>query len=293
MENNNLLFIDDSRARYPGRRFLAPVYPLADHYFQRNFVQHHRLPYKNEYKSLGLASKSNKNFKKKGQYPKKKKCSCKNTQCLKLYCKCFANGEFCLNCNCKGCHNTINSINRSKAIKSTLERNPKVFDSKIGVGKIRDNTNVGRVHVSGCQCKKSNCMNNYCECYKANVACSDRCKCTTCRNTEIDRESIMYDTFPMMNDWDKSSLNSHDEASDESIAMTKIFPWMLLTDSVVEATSACLLTRASDSIKNDGSQIQTINEICEEFGNALTLLFDANQKLEKSNETEKESTGVL
>uniref|UniRef100_A0AC35GPG3 CRC domain-containing protein n=1 Tax=Panagrolaimus sp. PS1159 TaxID=55785 RepID=A0AC35GPG3_9BILA len=289
MENNNILFIDDSRARYPGRRFLAPIYPLADHYFQGNFVQHHQVPYKNEYKSLNRT----KITKKKSQYPKKKKCSCKNSQCLKLYCKCFANGEFCLNCNCKGCHNTVNSTNRSNAIKSTLERKPKAFSSKIGVGKVNDNTNdVERIHVSGCQCKKSNCMKNYCECYEAKVACTDRCKCRTCRNTEHDRESIMCDKFPMMNDWDKSSTYSHDEDSEESIGKTKVFPWIFLTDSVVEATSACLLTRALDSIKNDGSQIQTINEICQEFGNALTSLFDANRKLEKSNEIKKESIGV-
>ena len=34
---------------------------------------------------------------------KKKKffCNCKKSECLKLYCDCFANGEKCIGCNCK------------------------------------------------------------------------------------------------------------------------------------------------------------------------------------------------
>lgn len=53
--------------------------------------------------------------------------------CLKLYCDCFANGEFCLDCNCKECHNNLeHESERSKAIKSSLERNPSAFKPKIG-----------------------------------------------------------------------------------------------------------------------------------------------------------------
>jgi hypothetical protein len=53
--------------------------------------------------------------------------------CLKLYCDCFANGEFCLDCNCKDCHNNLeHEAERSRAIKSSLERNPAAFKPKIG-----------------------------------------------------------------------------------------------------------------------------------------------------------------
>ena len=34
-------------------------------------------------------------------------CGCHKTKCLKLYCECFAEGKYCLNCSCKSCHNTV------------------------------------------------------------------------------------------------------------------------------------------------------------------------------------------
>ena len=37
---------------------------------------------------------------------------------LSRYCECFANGEFCNNCNCRSCLNNIeHEAERSKAIK--------------------------------------------------------------------------------------------------------------------------------------------------------------------------------
>ena len=44
--------------------------------------------------------------------PSKRGCNCKNSKCLKLYCECFALGEYCNNCNCLNCHN--NSTNEVK-----------------------------------------------------------------------------------------------------------------------------------------------------------------------------------
>ena len=52
----------------------------------------------------------------------RKPCNCTKSQCLKLYCDCFANGgsraalrvtnwifvgEFCFNCNCNNCLNNL------------------------------------------------------------------------------------------------------------------------------------------------------------------------------------------
>lgn len=58
----------------------------------------------------------------------RKPCNCTRSQCLKLYCDCFANGEFCSNCNCKECFNNLdNEEERQKSIKLCLERNPNAF----------------------------------------------------------------------------------------------------------------------------------------------------------------------
>lgn len=69
----------------------------------------------------------------------------------------------------------------------TLERNPTAFHPKIGRGEGE------RKHTKGCNCKRSGCLKNYCECYEAKISCSDLCRCQGCRNTEdsVERRSLM------------------------------------------------------------------------------------------------------
>lgn len=59
---------------------------------------------------------------------RRKHCNCSKSQCLKLYCDCFANGEFCQDCTCKDCFNNLDyEVKREEAIRSCLERNPSAF----------------------------------------------------------------------------------------------------------------------------------------------------------------------
>jgi len=65
-----------------------------------------------------------------GQPVKAKSCNCKKSQCLKLYCECFAHGRVCVDCNCSGCHNTDKPEHqeaREKAIVATRERDSNAF----------------------------------------------------------------------------------------------------------------------------------------------------------------------
>ena len=65
-----------------------------------------------------------------GQPVKAKSCNCKKSQCLKLYCECFAHGRVCVDCNCTGCHNTDKPEHqqaRDKAIAATRERDSNAF----------------------------------------------------------------------------------------------------------------------------------------------------------------------
>ncbi|XP_038663600.1 spexin prohormone 2 isoform X3 [Scyliorhinus canicula] len=205
----------------------------------------------------------------------KKPCNCTKSQCLKLYCDCFANGEFCSNCNCTNCFNNFeHEAERFKAIKACLDRNPEAFRPKIGKGILGE---IKLRHNKGCNCKRSGCLKNYCECYEAKIMCSSICKCIGCRN---------YEESP-----ERRTLMSIPDHSDMGICQprTKLFPeifnyskqvkvnqerhpFTFVTWDVIDATCGCLLAQAEEAEKAYHSLSVAEHMILEEFGRCFAQI---------------------
>lgn len=144
-----------------------------------------------------------------------KRCSCKRTKCLKLYCPCFADGLFCnAKCNCSDCFNDQNCIAQvQEGRKAIQSKNPDAFKPKVRMsratkaysstphtqgGRGGDHSNDNNVsapatlqHQRGCRCTRTRCLKRYCECFAAGAWCGPKCSCSNCLNNE---ESAMMMT---------------------------------------------------------------------------------------------------
>ncbi|KAL3875813.1 hypothetical protein ACJMK2_033728 [Sinanodonta woodiana] len=223
----------------------------------------------------------------------RKPCNCTKSQCLKLYCDCFANGEFCHNCNCMSCSNNLeHEEERSKAIKSCLDRNPLAFHPKIGKGRDGESN---RKHNKGCNCKRSGCLKNYCECYEAKIMCSSSCKCVGCKNFEEspERKTLMHladaaEVRVQQQTAAKSRLSSQmcDLPTRPPPTGEKL-PYSFITSEVVEATCACLMAQAEEAERMKMPPVVQERMVIEEFGRCLL------QIIESASKTKRKDRGLL
>ncbi|KAK0179600.1 hypothetical protein PV327_005338 [Microctonus hyperodae] len=220
----------------------------------------------------------------------RKPCNCTKSQCLKLYCDCFANGEFCHMCNCNNCSNNLgNEEERQRAIKSCLERNPNAFRPKIGKG--RETGDDIRRHNKGCNCKRSGCLKNYCECYEAKIPCSGNCKCIGCRNVEepaLEKKSLkdLADAAEVRTtqlSLNKAKIQQLAEMAFRIPAASNTGPrqpFNFLTDKVVEITCQCLMAQAEEADRNVYDEETSQRLIIEEFGRCLKEIIESAHKAE-------------
>ena len=146
---------------------------------------------------------------------KKFSCKCKKSECLKLYCDCFANGEKCIGCNCSNCSNQIgNEFVINKTYEEVVGKNP--IAMKLNLQK--------ESKVNGCNCSKSNCLKKYCECFKAGLLCSSSCRCRICDNKEkkddekeiIDKKEIERDDKDNTRSDDSKNYNSENTSEERN-----------------------------------------------------------------------------
>ncbi|OWM86684.1 hypothetical protein CDL15_Pgr015720 [Punica granatum] len=102
-----------------------------------------------------------------------KRCNCRKSKCLKLYCECFAAGLYCSEpCACQGCFNRPEYQDKVNYTRKQIEsRNPSAFAPKIveSANQFLENDVV-----------ESPCI--IVAFTKANVGCSDNCRCEGCKN---------------------------------------------------------------------------------------------------------------
>ncbi|XP_043066425.1 protein lin-54 homolog isoform X1 [Drosophila bipectinata] len=214
---------------------------------------------------------------------RRKHCNCSKSQCLKLYCDCFANGEFCQNCTCKDCFNNLDyEVERERAIRSCLDRNPSAFKPKITA----PNSGDMRLHNKGCNCKRSGCLKNYCECYEAKIPCTSICKCVGCRNME-DRPDVDMDSLDGVvgAETPSKAKGSKDKKKIENRSN------LYLTNDVIEATIMCMISRIVMHEKQNLPIEDTEREVMEELGESLNQIISfAKEKHDTSQLDDSKAT---
>ncbi|XP_031244945.1 tesmin isoform X1 [Mastomys coucha] len=185
------------------------------------------------------------------------------------YCDCFSSGDFCNSCSC---NNLRHELERFKAIKACLDRNPEAFQpkmgkSRLGAAKLR--------HSKGCNCKRSGCLKNYCECYEAKIMCSSICKCIACKNYEESPERKMLMSTPHYmepGDFESSHHLSPVKFSGPPKLRKNRQAFSCISWEVVEATCACLLAQGEEAEQERCSPILAEQMVLEEFGRCLSQI---------------------
>ncbi|XP_073196619.1 protein lin-54 homolog isoform X3 [Lepidochelys kempii] len=172
----------------------------------------------------------------------RKPCNCTKSLCLKLYCDCFANGEFCNNCNCTNCYNNLDHENdRQKAIKA------KIMCSSI--------------------CKCVGCKN-----FEESPERKTLMHLADAAEVRVQQQTAAKT---------KLSSQISDLLTRPTPALTSgggKLPFTFVTKEVADATCECLLVQAEQAEKMGKSKAAAERMILEEFGRCLMRVINSAGK---------------
>jgi hypothetical protein len=115
-------------------------------------------------------------------------CNCRYSGCLKFYCKCLREGKACNNCNCSGCGNHTDNHSRiSKLARRANQLEPTGQGSE---------AQVQFPKPVGCNCRRSSCLKNYCDCRQFGNKCGESCHARTARIETKTRRFLTRSTKP-------------------------------------------------------------------------------------------------
>lgn len=113
-------------------------------------------------------------------------CRCMKSRCLKLYCDCFQAEKLCnTQCKCVRCLNT--EVENGKSGRLKLAKRDYLLRKPQSFGKKRKK--VGE----GCACKNNRCLKKYCDCFRTEISCSDKCLCVSCENVGMQKRRHIDD----------------------------------------------------------------------------------------------------